>query len=152
MSMASRRRTGTVSPAPNDTGISTGSSPTSSDNEGTQHDFKTSIEQTRYDQEVLDEEEEREKLLTGRANNPETRGPRRDVGRTRRSRHGIRQYDEDKKELMYDTEEGGRRSSTPSLSSSEEDRQKIGYTHWRSRKPVCKTLLMNLCTATADTA
>lgn len=141
--MASRRRTGAVSPSQNNTGVSTGSSPTSSDNEGTQPTFRNSTEQARYDQEVLDEEEEREKLLTGRASNPDVQRSRREVGRTRRSRHGGRLYDEDKKELMYDTEEGGRRSSTPSLSSSEEDREKIGYAQSRARKPVCKMPLVS---------
>ena len=138
--MASRHRPGKLPPLPTDIGVSTGSSPSSSDNESI-HVPRTSSERAQYDQEVLDEEEEREKLLTGRASRQEERGFLRDLGKTRRSRQQSRDFDDDQKELMYDTEEGGRRSSTPSLSSSEEDREKIGYTHSRSRKPVRESLL-----------
>lgn len=113
--------------------ITTGSSASSSDSESL-NGARTSGEQWRIDREVLDEEEERDRLLTGGKRQAERAGSPRALGNTRAPRRRHDAYDDDKKELLYDTEEGGRRSSTPSLASSQEDREKIAYTQARHNR------------------
>ena len=116
--------------------VATGSSASSSDSESL-NGTRTSLEQSRIDHEVLDEEEERDRLLAGRRGQQE--GAERGFGSSRASHRRQNIHDDDKKELLYDTEEGGRRWSTPSIASSEEDREKIGYTqarHARGKRQV----------------
>lgn len=139
--MASRRtKARVVSPA-NDNppfAVSTGSSASSSDSESL-HGARTSTEQAQIDREVLDDEEEQEKLLTGRKSHQEEAGFLRALGKTRSSRRRFEVIGDDKRELLYDTEEGGRGSSSPSRASSEVDREKIGYTqlrHGRAKRQV----------------
>lgn len=137
--MATRRAKGTSGypkQDPDYSAISTGSSPSGSDNESVP-DPKTSTEQARIDLEVLDEEEERENLLAGRSKKDSSK-LFTSVGKITTSRHQAQKYDDGKKELLYDTEEGGRGSIAPSLASSEEDREKISYTQStaRARKAV----------------
>lgn len=103
----------------------------------------TSLELAKYDLAVLEEEEEREKLLVtqssgegplGIIDGGNNRGSQVRVGRRERRRkrkatkRRIRGRDDEQGELMYEMEEGGQKdeaSSESSGSSSELDRQKF---------------------------
>lgn len=104
---------------------------------------RTSVELAEHDQEVLDDEEEREKLLTGQLSKEQEQTFFQRLGkngRRRRSRRHSRRngrYRDEKGELMYEMEEGGPRSATPMSSSSEEDQEKVGVVQSRAKKPVC---------------
>ena len=96
---------------------------------------RNSIEVAEHDHEILDEEEEREKLLAGEntkdaprgffsrrhkggqadVNKQTSRGLRRSRKKRKHARGGSR---DEEGELMYEMEEGGPRSETSSLASS----------------------------------
>ena len=100
-----------------------------------QRNSRDSIEVAENDHEILDEEEEREKLLAGEktkdaprgffsrrhkggqadVNKQGSRGLRRSRKRRKQARGGSR---DEEGELMYEMEEGGPRSETSSLASS----------------------------------
>ena len=96
---------------------------------------RNSVEVAEYDHEILDEEEEREKLLTGGSARDGTRGffskrhksgqadlnkeASRKHRRSRKRRRHVRGSSCDEEgELMYEMEEGGPTSETSSLASS----------------------------------
>ena len=96
---------------------------------------RNSVEIAEHDHEILDEEEEREKLLAGEntkdaprgffsrrhrggqagVNKQASRGLRRSRKKMKHARGGSR---DEEGELMYEMEEGGPRSETSSLASS----------------------------------
>ena len=91
---------------------------------------RDSMEMARYDRGILDEEEEREKLLTNDRNRQAIMGlDSRKDGRTvntektghrskRRRKKRPSAYQDEEGELMYEMEEGGPRSETSSQASS----------------------------------
>ncbi len=96
---------------------------------------RNSVEVAEHDHEILDEEEEREKLLAGESTRDAPRGffsgrhkggqadmnkqASRRLRRSRKRRKHARGSSRDEEgELMYEMEEGGPRSETSSLASS----------------------------------
>lgn len=111
---------------------------------------KTSAELRREDQSLLEEEEERERLISRSG----SRGAKGGLGRlfhgdkkttTRSARRKSKEPGRDRRrhlrsaeerELMYDTEEGGRRLSDSSRDSSEADEDRL-RTALATKKRVC---------------
>jgi hypothetical protein len=105
--------------------------PPQSDDEDTHDDVLSDT--ARHDREILDSEDEREKLLIGNRgqgrlqkffNGSDTNGPKR---KRRRNRNAGR---DEVSELMYEMEEGGEQSnSDASRGSSESDAQRLHSLH-----------------------
>lgn len=128
-----------------DNGISSSHSHQLSDSEDDQvtHGAQTSLELAEFDRCVLEEEEDREKLLGsqscgqgvraivkgGNSHGSQVRIGRRERRRRRKAAKGRKGgKDDEQGELMYEMEEGGRKddaSSESSGSSSELDKQKF---------------------------
>lgn len=101
---------------------------------------RTSVDVRRRDHETLTAEEEAERLLSGPASGADRRLQRREDRRharddRRRERKSNKRRKGEKRELMYEMEEGGPRSSSAESSrdSSEVDLAKLGETHARRK-------------------
>lgn len=100
---------------------------------------RTSGEVRRHDHDTLTAEEEAEQLLApsgGRARRLFGRGDRDSWQSGRSTKKSRAEHDNEKRELLYDTEEGGRgiessESSESSRQSSELDLARLGEKHGR---------------------
>ena len=118
---------------------------------------RSSVEVAEHDQELLEEEEEREKLLTAGKSDEAPRGffgrrrknghphplgeekIRRKSGRSRRKKRADHRSSHDEEgELMYEMEEGGPKGDISSqASSSSLELDKLTFTHSSISKVIC---------------
>ncbi|KAK5174340.1 uncharacterized protein LTR77_001420 [Saxophila tyrrhenica] len=110
-----------------------------SGSEGEHYVSRTSEDVRQHDRETLNAEEEAERLLVGDGSGKSQWGRKKEQRKDRRRQKGRGGEEAEKRELMYEMEEGGpRNSSTESIgSSSEGDMQRLGEV--QSRRKTSRT-------------